>query len=72
MDPKEIGRKLRELRGIRTQVGVARETGIGATALANYENGLRVPTDKHKIILARYYNTTVGKLFFGEGNHRTR
>ena len=65
----DIGNRLRELRGIRTRRGVARETGIGESALNNYERGIRVPNDRAKEILARYYGTTVGNLFFDEDKH---
>lgn len=43
---------------------VAAETGIGRTALSNYELGIRIPRDEAKLILARYYQKTVEELFF--------
>ena len=67
-DMHEIGKQLRELRGIRTRTGVAKQLGIGASALANYERGDRIPNDKAKILLARYYGRTVGDLFFDEND----
>lgn len=67
MDAKQIGRKLRELRGVfRTQEEVAEAVGIERTALSRYENGELIPTDRVKLALAEYYGTTVGALFFNE------
>lgn len=71
MDAKKIGKKLVDLRGIRTRRGVAGETGVSYSALCNYECGYRVPPDETKIILAKYYKVPVGELFFNESNHET-
>ena len=59
-----VGKKLRELRGIRTRVGVARALGISPSALQAYETGERMPRDAVKERIAAYYETTVGELFF--------
>lgn len=69
MTAESIGKKLRELRGIRTRRGTAKEMGIGESALNNYESGKRIPNDKAKEIIARYYGLTVGELFYGEKNN---
>ena len=66
---KNYSNKLRELRGEKTLECVERETGIKRTALSNYENGIRVPRDEFKIVLANYYNTTVQDIFFTEQCH---
>lgn len=64
---KEIGRRLRELRGVfRTQADVEEATGIERSRLSRYESGQAVPSDADKIRLAAYYGTTVGALFFAE------
>ena len=60
------GEKLKELRGVRTRVGVARELGISPTKLANYEHAYGIPPDAMKVKLARYYGTTVEELFFDQ------
>ena len=70
-DAKEIGRRLRELRGIRTRTGVAREIGIKASRLGNYELGIAVPPDDIKIMLADYYNVNLKALFFEPDYHET-
>lgn len=62
----EVGNKLRDLRGKTPAREVAEAIGISRSALANYENGLRIPRDEVKEDLARYFNTTVGALFFNE------
>lgn len=59
-----ISRKLVRLRGKRTQCEVAKAIGITRSALSNYEQGVRVPKDEIKIKIARYYRTTVQKIFF--------
>lgn len=64
MDAVKIGKKLRELRGTRHQTTVAKAIGVTTTAISNYELGLRIPTDEVKIRLAKYFKTTVQKLFF--------
>ena len=51
----EVGRRLRELRGIRTRIGVSRETGIPPSSLQAYEEGRRNPSGKAREKLASYY-----------------
>lgn len=69
MNAKETGRRLTALRGKRTRRRVADETGISYSGLSNYETGLRIPTDEHKVILAKYYGVSVEELFFADENH---
>lgn len=64
MDRVKIGSKLRELRGSRTIQDVSDATGIGWSTICMYELGQRLPSDDNKIVLANYYNKTVGELFF--------
>lgn len=65
MTAKEIGERLRKLRGTqKTLAEVANATGITVSALSNYEQGLRVPRDTAKCRLADYYGVDVGALFF--------
>lgn len=64
MNTVAISRRLRELRGNTPREAVALAVGVTAQAIANYETGIRVPTDEIKIKLAEYYNTTVQELFF--------
>lgn len=64
MDGKQIGKKLRKLRGSRTIQDVSNETGIGWSTICMYELGHRIPSDDNKIVLAKYYGTTVQNLFF--------
>lgn len=63
-DVVEIGKRLVKVRGIRTRIGVAKETGIPVTTLQGIENGKRVPSPDNMIILANYYGTSVQHLFF--------
>lgn len=64
MNAKEIGKRLVELRGSKTQEQVAKAVGISVSALSMYECGERVPRDHIKIALANYYNRSVQAIFF--------
>lgn len=64
LDSKEIGARLRKLRGDRTIAKVSEETGVGVSAITMYELGKRIPRDEAKLSLARYYRTSVDSLFF--------
>ena len=68
IDAREIGNRLRQLRGKRTIAEVAKSAGIGASALTMYELGHRIPRDNAKMALAHYYNTSVEALFFTKGS----
>ena len=61
-----VGKRLRELRGIRTRTGVSRETGISYSTLQAYEEGKRNPSGRMKQILADYYGVTVESIFFND------
>lgn len=63
-DPVKIGQRLSNLRGNRTLKEVANAVGISVSALAMYETGKRVPRNEIKVMLARYFNTSVEALFF--------
>ena len=60
------GKKLKALRGDKTQKEVAADIGISKSALAMYERDERVPRDEVKVQIANYYNEAVGTLFYGE------
>ena len=64
MDMKQAGEKLKELRGCRTQTGVARAVGITPSALSMYESGERVPRDEVKERLCAYYRVPVASVFY--------
>lgn len=66
MNPKKIGNTLRLLRGEKTLELVASETGLTASALSNYEQGIRIPRDESKVKLASYYGMTVEEIFFAK------
>lgn len=65
VDAVENGKRLRELRGSRSATEVADAIGVSLSLYSMYERGERTPSDKIKILLARYYKTTVQHLFFG-------
>ena len=64
MDREKYARRLRELRGDKTQEKVAKDLNISQSSYAMYENGQRIPSDEKKIKLAEYYSTTVQDIFF--------
>lgn len=64
MDAVDIGKRLIELRGNRTQEEVARANNISVSAIGMYERGERIPRDELKIRLAAYYNKTVQEIFY--------
>ena len=64
LNRKEIGSRLRELRGKRTQKEVANALGITFSAVSSYELGNRVPSDEMKVKLANYYDVNVQDIFF--------
>ena len=64
MDPKQIGNKLIELRGDKTQETVAKDLNLSVSAIGMYERGERIPRDAIKIALAEYYGVSVGEIFF--------
>ena len=64
IDTKIIGKKLKDLRGDKSQSEVANAIGVTTMAISSYENGERVPRDEIKIKLAEYFETNVEYLFF--------
>lgn len=58
-----IGKKLKALRGERTQKKVADNLNITKSALAMYERDKRVPRDEIKVRIANYYGETVQSIF---------
>lgn len=64
LDAAVIGKRLRELRGERSQQEVADATGVSKMAISKYETGLSIPGDDMKIALADYYGKTVEQIFF--------
>ena len=59
----------KNLKGLRLAKGktiseVSVETGIGETALRNYEYGLRIPRYTAMFSLAKYYGKSVDAIFF--------
>lgn len=68
----EAGKMLRQLRGIRTRTGVARELGLPYSTLQAYEEGRRNPSGRNKKLLADYFNVSVNDLFFKHNNYNKR
>ena len=58
------GNRLKQLRGIRTKTGLAREIGVSYSAYCFYEAGLRNPSGHVKQKIADYYNMPVEAIFY--------
>lgn len=63
-DRTVIGKRLRELRGSRTQEEVAKALGVSVMAISLWERGERVPSDDIKVKIANYYKRSVSTIFF--------
>ena len=59
----EAGKRLRELRGIRTRTGVAKALGIPYSTMQAYEDGKREPANHIKKKLADYYGVSPKEIF---------
>ena len=63
---KETGERLRQLRAERRQSEVAEAVGVSVMAISQYESGKRVPQDRIKVKLARYFGQSVESLFYAQ------
>ena len=66
MDAKIIGKKLKDIRVTmgESQEDVAGVLGITASAVSQYESGLRIPSDDLKVKYAGHFGKTVQFLFY--------
>lgn len=64
MDAEKIAKILLDLRGKKSREEVASAVGISTSALAMYENAMRIPRDETKIKIAEYYGKSVQAIFF--------
>lgn len=66
LDKKAIAQNLKSLRMAKgkTVADMSEATGIGATAIRNYESGLRIPNYRAMFTIAQYYNRSVDSIFF--------
>lgn len=71
INQKEIGERLKRLRGSKSREEVAKGIGVSVSAIAMYENGERRPRDEIKVDIAKYYNVNVGDLFYASKSHVT-
>ena len=63
---KQIGERLRALRGDTPAEETAKAVGISIKALSAYENGERIPRDEIKIKLAYHYGKSVESIFYAQ------
>lgn len=61
---QQVAENLKKLRGNKPVSEVASATGIGVSALLNYEAGLRMPRYEAMAALAYYYGKSVDDIFF--------
>ena len=71
MNACNIGKRLVELRGTKTQEEVAKAIGISTSALSMYERGSRVPRDNIKLRISSYYKEPISSIFFAQRKHET-
>ena len=64
-----IGERLKNLRGDKTQDEIAKSLGISKSAYAMYEQGNRVPRDEVKIKISKLFGVSVQDLFFAGIEH---
>ena len=64
-----IGERLKNLRGDKTQDEIAKSLGISKSAYAMYEQGNRVPRDEVKIKISKLFGVSVQDLFFAGSEH---
>lgn len=63
-DNATIGKRLRDLRGDRTQARVADALNVTPMAVSLWEHGDRTPNDEMKVRIAEYYGVKVTDIFF--------
>ena len=69
LDLKNIGRRIREIRGFDLNQGQFAETlGIRQNTLSNYENGKIVPTLEMLLKLRAHSGRSIDWIVFGEEN----
>lgn len=61
---KEIGERIKKLRGNESRLDVANACDISVSALSMYECGQRIPRDEIKIKLANHFKKSVESIFF--------
>lgn len=64
----DILKELRIAKG-KSIAEAAKDIGITASALGNYENNIRVPRDNIKIAISDYYKKPIQKIFFVRKTH---
>lgn len=64
-----MGKRLKELRGDKSQQEAANGIGITKSALAMYERDERIPRDEVKVRIANYYGVSIVSLFFSATEH---
>lgn len=65
MDRIKIGKRLRDLRGVKyTQEQLAKEVGTSVSAVGMYERGERMPSDDIKVKYSQLFGVSVQALFF--------
>lgn len=68
MNPKENGKRLRELRIARgiSAAALADEIGVTESAVFFYEAGERTPRDDKKVAIAKFFGVPVAEIFFAD------
>lgn len=70
MNPTEIGKRIRRLRGKESRRNLASKLAISPSALAMYENGQRIPRDEVKERIAAHFHVPISEIFFATNEHK--
>lgn len=62
----QIGKRLRDVRGIRPKTKVALAAGVSYSELCKIESGLRIPKTETMRKLANYYGVSLDYLFLSD------
>ena len=71
MNRKEVGERLRELRGSRSLEEVANALCVTPMAVSLWERGERIPSDDMKIKIAAYFKRSITFIFFPKQVNKT-
>lgn len=71
MNRKEVGERLRALRGSRSLDEVANALCVTPMAVSLWERGERIPSDDMKIKIAAYFKRSITFIFFPKQVNKT-
>lgn len=64
MDSVQIGARLKDLRGDKSQQQIAELLGVSSMAVSKWERGESIPSDELKVAIAQLFGQSVQDIFF--------